>query len=73
MSRTQFQRMMRGEYHPDVNELRAIAAAVKKPPAYFVEYRMAMAVSAFLNLITERPGIATALYKHYLKIRMREA
>jgi hypothetical protein len=70
MSRTQFQRLLAGEYDPDVNELRQIAAAVKKPPLYFVEYRKAMAVAAFLNLLEERPGIATTLYRQYLESRM---
>lgn len=70
MSRTQYRRMLRGEYDPDVGELRMIAAAVKKPPAYFVEYRKAMAMAAFLNLIDERPGIATMLYKQYIEVRM---
>jgi hypothetical protein len=29
-----------------------------------------MAVAAFINLIDERPGIATSLYRHYLDVRM---
>lgn len=72
MSRTQYQRLLKGEYDPDVNELRLIAAAVKKSPTYFIEYRKAMAVAAFLNLIEERPGIATALYRRHLEVRMPE-
>lgn len=70
MSRTQYQRMLRGEYDPDVNELRLLAKALKKPPTFFVEYRKAMAVAAFLNLIEERPGIATSLYRKYLEVRI---
>lgn len=70
MSRSQYQRMLKNEYDPDVNELRMIAAAVKKPASYFVEYRKAMAVAAFLNLIEERPGIATALYRKHLEVRL---
>jgi transcriptional regulator with XRE-family HTH domain len=70
MSRSQYQRMLKGEYDPDVNELRALAKAVKKPPTFFIEYRKAMAVAAFLNLIDERPGIATSLYRKYLEIRL---
>ena len=72
MSRSQLQRLLSGEYDPDVNELRVIAAAVKKPPIFFVEYRKAMVVSAFLHLIDERPGIATMLYRDYLEVRMRD-
>lgn len=69
MSRTQYQRLLRGDYDPDVNEIRLIALAVKKPPTYFIEYRKAMAVAAFLNLLDERPGIATTLYRQYLEVR----
>lgn len=70
MSRSQYQRMLKGEYDPDVNELRLIAQALSRPPTFFVEYRKAMAVAAFLNLLEERPGIATALYRQYLEVRL---
>ena len=70
MSRTQYQRLLAGKYDPDVNEIRAIAKALKRPPTFFAEYRKAMAVAAFINLIDERPGIATSLYRNYLEVRM---
>lgn len=70
MSRAQLQRMLHGEYHPDANELRIIAGAIKKPAAFFVEYRKIMAMAAFVNLIESRPGIATSLYREYLEVRM---
>jgi transcriptional regulator with XRE-family HTH domain len=70
MSRTQYQRLIKGEYEPDVNEIRLIARALRRPPTFFVEYRKAMAVAAFLNLLEERPGLATSLYRHYLEVRM---
>jgi transcriptional regulator with XRE-family HTH domain len=72
MSRTQVQRLLTGDYDPDVYQLCQIAAAVKKPPTFFVEYRKAMAVAAFLSLIDARPGIATTLYRQYLEVRMGE-
>lgn len=71
MSRTQFQRMLKGEYQPDVNELRMIAKAVRKPPTFFLEYRKIMAIAAFVNLIEERPAIATTLYRKYLEVRLK--
>lgn len=71
MSRTQFQRLLAGDYDPDVRELRQIAIALGKPPLYFVEYRKAMAVAAFINLLEERPGLATTLYRQYLEVRMK--
>lgn len=70
MSRSQYRRLLSGDYHPDANELRLIAVAVKKPASYFMEYRKIMAMAAFVNLIEERPGIATMLYKDYLSVRM---
>lgn len=70
MSRTQWQRLLRGEYDPDVNEIRNIARALKKPPTFFLEYRKAMAVAAFINLIDERPGIASSLYRKYLEVKL---
>lgn len=69
MSRTQYQRMMRGEYEPTAFEIREIARVVNRPPTFFAEYRKIMAVSAFINLIEERPGIASNLYRHYLQVR----
>lgn len=70
MSKTQWRRVLDGSYDPNVNEMRAIATALKKPPTFFMEYRKAMAVAAFLNLIEERPGIATSLYRTYLEVRV---
>jgi len=69
MSKTQWRRVLDGSYDPNVNELRAIATALRRPPTFFVEYRKAMAVAAFLNLLEERPGIATTIYKTYLEVR----
>lgn len=70
MSRTQYHRMRNGEYSPDVKELQMIAKVVGKPVVYFVEYRKAMVVAAMLNLMDERPGIATALYRQYIEVQL---
>lgn len=69
MSRVQYWRMMKGEYHPDIKQIRLIAAAVGKSPTYFMEYRKAMAIAAFVQLVDERPGIATNLYRRYLDVK----
>lgn len=69
ISRSQYQRILAGRYDPTVHEIRLIAAAVKRPPTYFVEYRKAMAIAAFINLVEERPGIATRIYQQYLEVR----
>lgn len=70
MSRAQFRRLLAGEYHPDVYELRRIAGELGKPPVFFVEYRKAMALAAVVNLFNERPGVATKLYRSYLTDRL---
>lgn len=70
MSRTQYQRLLAGQYDPDVAQIKRIAEVLKKPPTFFVEYRKAMAVAAFLNLIDDHPGIATSLYRQYLEVRL---
>lgn len=72
MSRTQTQRMLAGEYEPDLSQIRRIASALSIPPTYFLEYRMAMVISALHNLMNENPNIATALYRKYLEIRSSE-
>lgn len=71
MNRRTYQRMFLSDtdplrYHPDMEILRRIASAVHKPASYFMEYRQMAAQAAFLQLITDRPGIATKLYKDYL-------
>lgn len=70
MSRGQLRRILAGTYEPNVYELRAIAKAVRKSPLFFLEYRKAMVVSAVINLLDERPGVATMLYRRYLEVRM---
>lgn len=69
MSKTTYRRMLAGEYHPDVKELRIIAAAVGKAPTFFVEYRNAMVVAAMVDMLQQRPGIAAHLYRQYLEAR----
>lgn len=71
MNRRTYQRMFLPDadpmrYHPDMEIMRRIAEAVKKPASYFLEYRMMAAQAAFVQLITDRPGIATRLYRDYL-------
>lgn len=68
MSRTQLQRLVAGAYKPTVSELASIAEAAGVPPAYFREYRHAMVTAAFVQLLEERPGVATHLYRTYLKV-----
>lgn len=73
MGRRTYQRMLlpddhADKYHPDMELLQRIATAVKKSPSYFLEYRLIAAQAAFLQLITDRPVIATRLYREYLEV-----
>jgi transcriptional regulator with XRE-family HTH domain len=70
ISRSQYQRILAGTYDPTVHEIRMIAEAVRRPPTFFIEYRKAMAIAAFINLLEERPGIAGSIYRNYLEVRM---
>ena len=69
MSRTSYRRMLRGEYHPDVRELRLIAEAINRPPTFFVEYTQAMAVAALLSMLKERPALGNVLYRQFLEAK----
>lgn len=73
ISRRMYQRMLLPEndsskYHPDMQLIQRLAAAVNKPPSYFLEYRLIAAQAAFLRLIQDRPVIATRLYREYLVV-----
>lgn len=70
ISRSQYQRILAGEYEPNAHEIRTLAKALGKMPTFFVEYRKMMAMAAFLNLINERPEVATMLYRTYLEVRI---
>jgi transcriptional regulator with XRE-family HTH domain len=73
ISRRMYQRMMlpdsdADKYHPDMEMIQRIAAAVGKPPSYFLEYRLIAAQAAFLKLIQDRPVVATRIYREYLEV-----
>lgn len=73
VSRRTYQRMMLDDgnpdkHHPDMEILRRVATAVGKPASYFLEYRLIAAQAAFVQLITDRPVIATRLYREYLEV-----
>lgn len=72
MNRRTYQRMLlppgdKLKHHPDMALLERIAKAVKKPPSFFIEYRMMAAQAAFVQLITDRPGVATRLYRDHIQ------
>lgn len=73
ISRRMYQRMLLPDtdpdkYHPDMEIIQRIASAVGKPPSYFLEYRLIAAQAAFLQLIQDRPVVATRIYREYLEV-----
>lgn len=73
ISRRMYQRMILPDtdpdkYHPDTEIIQRVAAAVGKPPSYFLEYRLIAAQAAFLQLIQDRPVVATRIYRDYLEV-----
>lgn len=73
ISRRTYQRMFLADgdplkYHPDTELLTRIATAVGKQPSFFLEYRLIAAQAAFLKLITDKPVIATRIYREYLEV-----
>lgn len=73
VSNTTMQRVLSGEYEPDIDQLRRISSALSVPPTYFLEYRVAMVVAALHNVMAENPNVATVLYRRYLQVRAEEA
>ncbi len=69
MSRRTFQRLLQGEYEPDLSQLRRIAQAVNRPPSYFVEYRRKMLAAAFADLLANEPIIADSLFRSFVVAR----
>jgi hypothetical protein len=56
------------KHWPTMDEIERIAVVVGKPPSFFLEYRLIAAQAAFLNLITDRPVVATRIYREYLQV-----
>jgi hypothetical protein len=76
MNRRMFQRLLLSpgspdKYFPDMHMLSRIASAVSKPPSYFLEWRQMAAQAAFIQLITDKPGVATRLYRDFLTSEKR--
>ena len=49
-----------------LQEVRLIAAAVHRNPAYFVEYRQLLVMEALDQLFTRQPNMATHLYRKFV-------
>lgn len=76
ISRRMLQRIMLPDgdpekYFPDMELMQRIAKALGKTPSYFLEYRVLAAQAAFVNLLKDRPGVATKLYRDWLEVNKK--
>lgn len=63
ISRSRVHRLVRGDELPTVDDIRMVAEAYGKRPAYFLEYRMEYVLAAVASRLNEAPGIATTAYR----------
>ena len=62
ITKTRMDRLMRGVDRPTPDDLRAIAAAYGKKPAYFAEYRAEYIVAAIAARLDHEPEMTAAIY-----------
>lgn len=67
ISRSRVHRLLRAEEPPTVDDIRLIAEAYGKRPAYFLEYRMEYVLAAVASRLNEAPGIATTAYRRLVR------
>jgi len=67
MTPNQFNLLLAGRYSPTLPELRLIAEAVDRNPAFFIEYRRQLVMTALEHLFTIQPNIATSLYRKFVQ------
>src|SRR6059058_5827948 len=63
LSKTRIVRLARGEDRPNMDDLRVIADAYKKKPAYFVEYRAEYILAAIAVRLDGEHELTAALYR----------
>lgn len=62
IAKTRMDRLMRGVDRPTADDLRAIAAAYGKRPAYFAEYRAEYVTAAIVARLAEEPELTITIY-----------
>jgi hypothetical protein len=63
ISKTRIVRLQQGDDRPSMDDLRAIAAAYTKKPAYFVEYRAEYIIAAIATRLQDEHELTAALYR----------
>jgi hypothetical protein len=63
ISKTRIVRLFAGDDRPNMDDLRAIAEAYKKKPAYFVEYRAEYIIAVIATRLANEHELTAALYR----------
>lgn len=63
ISKTRILRLQQGDDRPNMDDLRAIAEAYDKKPAYFVEYRAEYIIAAVATRLSDEHELTAALYR----------
>jgi transcriptional regulator with XRE-family HTH domain len=67
MTKTRVDRLVRGIDRPSADDLRAIAAAYGKKPAFFAEYRAEFVTAAIVARLADEPEMTIAIYSKLVK------
>lgn len=67
ISKTRIVRLQQGDDRPSVEDLRAIAEAYKKKPAYFVEYRSEYILAAVAARLQDEHELTAAIYRKLVR------
>lgn len=63
ISKSQVSRLLAGQTHPTAAEMQLVAAAFKKHPSYFVEWRAAVVATAIRERLTGVPEASITAYR----------
>lgn len=67
ISKSRVERLLNGRDHPTIEDLRLIAAAYNKKPAYFIEYRAEYIIAVIAAQLADRHEMTVALYKKLVR------
>jgi DNA-binding phage protein len=63
ISKSRVERLLQGQDHPTVEDLRLIAQAYNKKPAFFVEYRAEFIMAAIATRLAQEHEMTVVLYR----------
>lgn len=67
ISRSRVHRLLRGEEEPTLTDMRTIAAAYNRKPAYFNEYRAAAIAAFIMEKLRDAPETSASLYQRIIQ------